>query len=48
MLEISDIDRRFGICVVCYRFGKFLEDIGNFLILVGKCIVLKMLSIGIL
>lgn len=48
MSEISDIDRRFGICVVCYRFGKPLEDIGNFPILVGKCIAPKMLSTGIL
>lgn len=36
----------FSICVACYRFGKPLEGIGNFPILVGKCIVPKMLSTG--
>ena len=46
MSEISSIGGRFGICVVCYRFGKPLEGIGNFPLLVGKCIAPKMLSTG--
>lgn len=46
MSEVSDIGGRFGICVACYRFGKPLEGIGNFPILVGKCIAPKMLSTG--
>ena len=46
MSEASDIGGRFGILVACYRFGKPLEGIGNFPILVGKCIAPKMLSTG--
>ena len=46
MSEVSEDGFRFGICVVCYRFGKPLEGIGNFPILVGKCIAPKMLSTG--
>ena len=46
MSEMSDIGGRFGICIVCYRFGKPLEGIGNFPILIGKCIAPKMLSTG--
>ena len=46
MSETSDTGGRFGICVACYRFGKPLEGIGNFPILVGKCIAPKMLSTG--
>ena len=46
MSEVSEAGSRFGICIACYRFGKPLEGIGNFPILVGKCIAPKMLSTG--
>ncbi|KAL9956627.1 hypothetical protein ACROYT_G038133 [Oculina patagonica] len=46
MSEVSEDGLRFGICIACYRFGKPLEGIGNFPILVGKCIAPKMLSTG--
>ena len=46
MSEVSECGSRFGICIVCYRFGKPLEGIGNFPILVGKCIAPKMLRTG--
>ncbi|KAJ7372605.1 hypothetical protein OS493_017876 [Desmophyllum pertusum] len=46
MTEVSENGLRFGICVACYRFGKPLEGIGNFPILVGKCIAPKMLRTG--
>lgn len=46
MSEVSECGSRFGICIVCYRFGKPLEGIGNFPILVGKCIAPKMLDTG--
>ena len=46
MSEMSECGSRFGICIVCYRFGKPLEGIGNFPILVGKCIAPKMLRTG--
>ena len=46
MSEVSECGSSFGICIVCYRFGKPLEGIGNFPILVGKCIAPKMLRTG--
>lgn len=46
MSELSECGSRFGICIACYRFGKPLEGIGNFPILVGKCIAPKMLGTG--
>ena len=48
MSEVSECGSRFGVCIVCYRFGKPLEGIGNFPILVGKCIAPKMLRTGML
>ena len=35
MSDISEDGLRFGVCVICYRFGKPIEGIGNFPITVG-------------
>lgn len=46
MSEVSENGLRFGLCIACYRFGKPLEDIGNFPTVVGKCIAPRLLHTG--
>ena len=36
MSELADDGLRFGLCIICYRFGKSIEGIGNFPITVGS------------
>ena len=46
LMSESEDGVRFAICIACYRFGKPLEGIGNFPILVGKDPAPKMISTG--